>query len=302
MPQPDCSALRLPLSVRLRVPGASQGVQRMRYLLRLRPCVARVRSHSAAFPRQGMSSVVGGGKYDGFQPGREWVPLDTNRIKEGEARRAEARRRRRRWERSQRQSSGAAIEVVCHGNIARSQVFAHYLDAFARACRIPLAIRSCGVAEEAAYSHWPELVAETERRLAAVTPPGVPPPRIERDWWSPPVAARVPEATLILAADASIQSALVAKLGPAAPPVLLFYEFSGDGTRDFVDTFDPSTGGQDPERYSNCFDTLEGMAAKAIADLEQQLETQEANAEAEALVDDGVARALLALVAARKPK
>ncbi len=229
------------------------------------------------------------------------MPLDPGRIEEGEARRSQARRRRNRWERSRRRSSGAAIEVVCHGNIARSQVFAHCLDAHARACRIPLAVSSCGVAEEAAYPHWPGLVAETEHRLAAVTPPGVPPPKIERDWWSPSVAARLLQSTLILAADASIRSELGTKLGPAAPPVLLFYEVSGGGTRDFVDTFDSTTGAQDPERYNNCFATLESMAAQVIADLEDQLEAQEAGTEAEALVDDGVALALLALAEARTP-
>ena len=268
-------------------------------LLRLLPHSHR--HHRSPRICRGLSAVIGGEKYGGFTPGREWVPLDPGRIEKGEARRAEAMRRRRRWERSRRRSSGAAIEVVCHGNIARSQVFAHCLDAHARACRIPLAISSCGVAEEAAYPHWPDLVAETERRLAAATPLGIPPPQIERDWWGPPVIGRLLESTLILAADASIRSELVAKLGPAAPPVLLFYEVSGGGTRDFVDTFDRTTGAQDPERYNNCFVALESMAAQVIADLEAQLEAQEANAEAEALVDDGVALALLALVKARAP-
>ena len=257
--------------------------------------------HRSPRPYRGLSSVIGGEKYGGFEPGRKWVPLDPGRIEEGEARRAEATRRRRRWERSRRRSSGAAIEVVCHGNIARSQVFAHCLDSHARASRIPLAIGSCGVADEAEYRHWPELVAETERRLAAATPPGVSAPQIKRDWWGPPVVARLLESTIILAADASIRSELVAKLGPAAPPVLLFYEFSGGGSRDFIDTFDRTTGAQDPERYNNCFAMLENMAAQVIADLEEHLETQEASAEPEALADDGVAAALLALVEDRRP-
>lgn len=271
----------------------------MWHLVRLIPQRSRRRSPT---PCRGLSSVISGEKFGGFAPGREWVPLDPGRIDKGEARRTEAKRRRRRWERSRRRTSGAAIEVVCHGNIARSQVFAHCLDSHARACRIPLAISSCGVADEAEYPHWPELLAETERRLAAATPPGVSPPQINRDWWGPPVIARLLESTLILAADASIRSELVAKLGPEAPPVLLFYEFSGGGCRDFIDTFDRTTGAQDPERYNNCFATLESMAAQAIADLEEQLDTQEAGAEAQTLADDGVALALLALVKDRTSK
>jgi protein-tyrosine-phosphatase len=318
---------------------AGQGVPRMvatsamrrRLLLQLRPrgpLVARAASApravsssvraasssassgggSSSGSSSGSGSPIGGEKYEGFEPGREWVPLDPDRIEKGEARRAAAAQRRRRWERSLRPSSGAALAVVCHGNIARSQVFSHCLDARARACQIPLHVSSCGVAEEGEYPHWPELIAETERRLAAATPPGLPPPRVTRDWWSEAVAARLLDATLILAADAAIRSELVAKLGPTAPPVLLYHEFSGDGPLDFVDTYDPATGGQDPERYSRCFVTLEDMAAQAIADLERRLDAQEEEKEAAAAAaatlapaDDGVAQALLALAADLEP-
>ena len=49
-------------------------------------------------------------------------------------------------------------------------------------------------------------------------------------------------------------------------PVLLFYELCGEGAYDFVDTFDPQNGGQDPVRYEHsiersmeCFDgTFDG--------------------------------------------
>ena len=90
----------------------------MWHLVRLIPQRSRRRSPT---PCRGLSSVISGEKFGGFAPGREWVPLDPGRIDKGEARRTEAKRRRRRWERSRRRTSGAAIEVVCHGNIARSQ-------------------------------------------------------------------------------------------------------------------------------------------------------------------------------------
>ena len=142
----------------------------------------------------------------------------------------------RRSQRSLRPSSGASVAVVCHGNIARSQVFAHFLDARARACQVPLAVSSCGVAEEAAYAGWEALLAETERRLVAATPPSRPAPQLTRNYWTPQVAEQLRGAKVILAADASIKADLNAKLGAAAPPILLFYELSKGVTKDFVDT------------------------------------------------------------------
>ena len=150
--------------------------------------------------------TIGGDKYKGFEPGREWVPLDPDRIAKGDLRRSAQRSARRRWERMRRPSSGASVAVVCHGNIARSQVFAHFIDARAKACQLPLSVSSCGVADEDAYTGWRELVDETQRRLSAATPPGLPPPQLTRNYWTEAVASQLMGATLIVAADAGIQT------------------------------------------------------------------------------------------------
>ena len=206
--------------------------------------------------------------YDGFFPGRKWEPVSTEKFEEGEARRQAAALRRQRWQRRQQRGPasqvGASIGVVCHGNIARSQVFAHFLDAGARASLLPLDVFSCGTAAEQEYPNSPALVAETERRLALVTPPGVTPPQLTRDYWSPAVEARLRSSTLIVTADASLQVVLRDRLGSAAPEVKLFYELCQEGAVDFVDTYDAATGGQDPDRYNSCFAELERMAGKAV--------------------------------------
>jgi len=255
-------------------------------------CAAR-RSSSAAADGDGGSSD---NPYEGFEPGREWKPLDPGRLAKGDERRARHQALRRRWERH-KLLEPATVATVCAGNIARSQVLAHFLDERARAVRIPLRVISAGVAEELAYPGWRPLVAETERRLAEATPPGLPRPQLRRDWWSDDVAARLQASSVVLAADSDVRDELVRRLGAAAdaPPVLLFYEFCGEGAGDFRDTFDDDTGAQDAERYDRCFGELDRLATKAVGRLDRLLEALGAG-EGEGLPRDGVALSLATMV------
>ena len=141
--------------------------------------------------------------YDGFFPGRKWEPLQPDMLAKGDARRKQQQERRKLWARQQQGS--ADVAVVCLGNIARSQVFAHFLEAKARASFLPLRVSSCGTAAEQDFPHWRELVAETERRLALRTPPGVSPPQLQRNWWGSAVVEQLMGSALILAADSSVR-------------------------------------------------------------------------------------------------
>eukprot|EP01050_Picozoa_sp_SAG11_P018340 SAG11_NODE_2755_length_3007_cov_4.405777_1_plen_283_part_00 len=257
--------------------------------LHCHPCVQpqlqlwlRTQRVFAARIRRGAANDGGAGSADNpyadFMPGREWTPVDEGRLDKGNARREQQRLARSRWARTQRTSSDAKVEVVCHGNIARSQVFAHFLERWAHARQVPLVVGSCGVAEEDAYGGWRALIDETERRLGAATPPGLPLPQLTRDYWTPAVASRLRDATLILAADSSIEQELLRLLEKTSrldpPPIRLFREFCGDGRVDFIDTYDRNKGAQDAARYDNCFVELEFMAEVAIRRIEAELDRQ----------------------------
>jgi protein-tyrosine-phosphatase len=155
------------------------------------------------------------------------------------------------------------ISIVCHGNIARSQVLHHYLQRELSQRGIPADVFSCGIAPAAAYPNAAELLEEVQRELArrglAV--------RVKRACWSPEAAGKIAASDLVLAADEKCR-AHVLKNSEAAPArTFLYYEFIGEGPRDFLDTFDPQRGRQDPRRFASCFDELARIAAKAAEKL-----------------------------------
>jgi hypothetical protein len=45
---------------------------------------------------------------------------------------------------------------------------------------------------------------------------------------------------------------------------MLFYEYIGEGARDFTDTYDAKKGAQDPVRFARCFDELERIARAVV--------------------------------------
>jgi len=51
--------------------------------------------------------------------------------------------------------------------------------------------------------------------------------------------------------------------------VYLFYEFIGEGSKDFVDTYDSAKGAQDAGRFEKCFDELERIARLVIRRIAQ---------------------------------
>lgn len=71
-------------------------------------------------------------------------------------------------------------------------------------------------------------------------------------------------------ADGARRQEILARLGVRiqSSKVVRFYEFIGEGAKDFVDTYDAAKGAQDPERFAHCFDELERIARVTIERLE----------------------------------
>jgi protein-tyrosine-phosphatase len=159
------------------------------------------------------------------------------------------------------------ISIVCHGNIARSQVLHHYLAEYAKRAGLSLDLFSCGTAPADAYPNAPALLAEVERGLRAR---GLE-TRVQRQVLDAAALQRLRDSDLILAADKARRDEILHRLEAraGAAQVMLFYEFIGEGYRDFVDTYDPERGSQDPVRFARCFDELKRIARLAITQLRE---------------------------------
>jgi protein-tyrosine-phosphatase len=154
--------------------------------------------------------------------------------------------------------------IVCHGNIARSQVLHHYLDREVRARNLPVTLTSCGTAERDAYDSVEELLADVGDALRKR---GVE-PRVERTWWSEEARKQLLGADWILAADEDRKQDLLDRLDDRQGEVSLFYAFIGEGEVDFVDTYDHDQGFQNEDRFEACFSELERIAVKVAERLE----------------------------------
>ena len=148
------------------------------------------------------------------------------------------------------------IALVCHGNIARSQILHHYL--VEALCRrgLDVDVFSCGTAPKDTYPSAPELLAEVQaelhRRGLKVT--------VERTPWSEAAADQLSACDWVLAADHNRQADILARTGLVPNRVQLFYAFIGEGEKDFADTYDLALGRQDAERFARCFDELQRIA------------------------------------------
>ena len=158
------------------------------------------------------------------------------------------------------------IGLVCHGNIARSQILHHYLQRALEERGIETRIFSCGTAPEEAYPNARELLTEVEQGLRdrgmEVT--------AERTPWTAKTAKSLERCDLVLTADNYRKIDVLQRTAAVPGKVRLFYEFIGEGKKDFTDTFDPVEGRQDHSRFERCFDELEriaGRTAARIADL-----------------------------------
>jgi len=150
------------------------------------------------------------------------------------------------------------ITTVCHGNIARSQVLHHYLAEYANRASLPLDLFSCGTATRETYPDADRLLAEvrTELERRGLNP------QVHRNVIDEDARQQLIDSDVILAADGNRRRELIALLGDqvATAKIQLFYEYIGEGSHDFVDTYDAKKGAQDPVRFAKCFDELERIA------------------------------------------
>lgn len=161
------------------------------------------------------------------------------------------------------------ISVVCHGNIARSQVLHHYLAEYAGRNSLDIELFSCGTAPVDAYPNVDLLLDEVRNELKRRGLNG----SVKRDVLDEEALQHLADSDLILAADMDRKQEIISRLGDRAKSkkVMLFYEFIGEGQNDFTDTYDPNKGAQDPERFSRCFDELERIARVAVEQIQRNI-------------------------------
>ena len=148
------------------------------------------------------------------------------------------------------------ITIVCHGNIVRSQILHRYLAHVLESRNVQVDLFSCGIAPVEAYPHAEAMLQDVQRTLnqRGLTV------ALKRTAWSSEAARRVAESDLVLVADSGIRAEILSRVGVAPGKVISFYEFIGEGPRDYVDTYDPDQRRQDAERYQQAFDELERIA------------------------------------------
>jgi len=154
------------------------------------------------------------------------------------------------------------ICVICHGNIARSQVLHHYIEKSASEATLTLDVFSCGTAPLEAYSNVEILLTEVQM---ALNKRGIK-VKVIRNILDDNAKKELEKANIILVADHSIKNEVlrVLKQEKKRKKVSLFYEYIGEGTIDFIDTYDRKNNCQDPTRFTECFDELERIAKKTV--------------------------------------
>lgn len=159
--------------------------------------------------------------------------------------------------------------IVCHGNIARSQVLHHYLAEYAGRRSLDMDLFSCGTAPREAYPDADLLLAEveTELRKRGLNGP------VKRNILDKEALQHLLGSDLILVADRHRRQEVLSRLGDQAQSkkVMLFYEYIGEGRRDFTDTYDTKKGAQDPVRFARCFDELARIARATIEKIQKSI-------------------------------
>lgn len=158
--------------------------------------------------------------------------------------------------------SAMKISIVCHGNVARSQVLHLYLRELADEAALPLDLFSCGTAPVDAYPDIDRMLEEVQRELHRRGLNRT----VVRHILDAESRQHLVKSDLVLVADGERRQELISRLEGQlqAEKTMLFYEFIGEGRRDFVDTYDAERGGQDPELFAKCFDELERIAKRAM--------------------------------------
>ncbi len=161
------------------------------------------------------------------------------------------------------------ISVICHGNIARSQILHHYLDDYANRASFNIDLFSCGTAPLDAYPQSDRLLAEVQSELRSRGLKG----SVKRNILDKETQQHLVESDLILVADTTRRQELLSRLGEQihARKVMLFYEFIGEGQKDFIDTFDAKKGAQDPQRFASCFSELERIAKLTVEKIQRTI-------------------------------
>jgi protein-tyrosine-phosphatase len=161
------------------------------------------------------------------------------------------------------------ISIVCHGNVARSQVLHHYLAEYAGRSSLDIELFSCGTAPIDAYPNIDLLLDEVRNELRKRGLNGP----IKRDILDGEALQHLTGSDLILVADMDRRQEILSRLGDQAKSkkVMLFYEFIGEGQSDFTDTYDTNKGAQDPEQFSRCFDELERIARITIEQIQRNI-------------------------------
>ncbi|MEZ4754921.1 MAG: hypothetical protein R3A13_11560 [Bdellovibrionota bacterium] len=156
------------------------------------------------------------------------------------------------------------ISVVCHENIARSQVLGHYLEHFLKENKLDsiITVFSCGTTlKPNQYGNENERLKQVAERLKEL---GLD-VQINRNCWNDETAKELKTSDLILAADSERRSDIVTRLGSEVEnKTFLFYEFIEEGSKDFTDTYDSAKGAQDPERFDKSFAELKRIAEVLI--------------------------------------
>lgn len=159
------------------------------------------------------------------------------------------------------------ISVVCHGNVARSQILHHYLADYADRASLNIDLFSCGTAPLDAFPDIDRMLADVRSELRRRGQKGP----VKRNILDKEARRHLVESDLILVADTERRQEVLAWLGEQiqAQKVMLFYEFIGEGKNDFIDTFDAEKGAQDPERFASCFDELERIAKLSVEQIQR---------------------------------
>ncbi|MCF7688535.1 MAG: hypothetical protein K9M98_02060 [Cephaloticoccus sp.] len=154
------------------------------------------------------------------------------------------------------------LSFVCHGNIARSQILHSYVAHHAAKASLELDLFSCGTAAREFYPEADRLLSDVESELhqrgLQVS--------LKRAVMDEPALQHLLRSDFILVADEKRRQEVLVRLGASAQTqrVNLFYQFIGEGRKDFVDTYDADEGAQDQERFARCFDELERIAILTV--------------------------------------
>lgn len=151
------------------------------------------------------------------------------------------------------------LALICYGNILRSQVLEQFLRYYSKDY---LEFFSAGVAGSDEFPDEKELLdgigCELDKRCI--------PHRLCRNTWNENTAKELLSCPIILCADSSVRDTVSKRLEGSCyqDNLSTFYEYIGEGEKDFEDTYDYEKKRQDPVRFAKAFDEIERIAKKIL--------------------------------------